>query len=200
VTPIPQTATPTPAAVINYYNTYNYYNYGSVPISSGTYVVQSGDTFAGIAYSFGVSINDLWAVNPTIADINVIYVGQALNIPAWVAPAPGIVVAVIVPASPSAEPAPLSYKGTIPNGAPEGIVRFVNKTDGDVYISLHTTRGDGTYAINEFPVKKDADVDIPAGWIDYVAWVGGVKYTGGFQLREDDPRTITFQRSKVIVD
>ncbi len=213
VTPTPVTATaiPTttgqPPAVVNNYYTYNYY--GTTPVvtpaavvSPSTYVVQAGDTFAGIAYSFGVSINDLWAANPYIVDINVLYVGQVLNIPYWYVPSPGIT-AVLVDGSSSApteEPSPISYDGTIPKNAPHGTVRLVNKSDGEVYISLRTTRADGTNAINEYPVNGTVVTSIPGGWIDYVAWVGGIKFTGGFQLKEDTIHTITFNRSKVVVD
>lgn len=214
-TPVVVTATPAPtvtgqpAGVVNNYYTYNYYNYSTVPVvtpaavvSTGTYVVQAGDTFAGIAYSFGVSINDLWAANPYIVDINVLYVGQVLNIPYWYVPSPGITVVVVDGSSsaPTEEPSPISYDGTIPKNAPHGTVRLVNKSDGEVYISLRTTRADGTNAINEFPVKGTVVTSIPGGWIDYVAWVGGIKFTGGFQLKEDTIHTITFNRSKVVVD
>jgi LysM repeat protein len=200
VSPTASTATPTPAAVVNnYYNTYNYYNYSPFPvvtpasiISTGTYVVQPGDTFAGIAYSFGVSINDLWAANPYIVDINILYVGQVLNIPFWYVPPPSVVV--------TAEPVAVSYPGTIPNNAPRGTVRLVNKANGDVYVSLRTTRADGTNAINEYPVKGTFVTDIPIGWIDYVAWVGGIKFTGGFKLTENSIHTLTFNKSKVVVD
>lgn len=190
------TAATTPAAVVvnSYYtyNTYNYYNTVPEAVVNGTYVVQPGDTFAGIAYSYGVSINDLWAANPGITDINLLYVGQVLYIPFWSAPAPGV--------APVAEVSDLIYPGTIPNNAPEGIIRLVNKTSGDVYISLHISRADGTSAIYEYPVKGSANVNIPTGWIDYVAWVGGVKFTGGFKLHEDAMHTITFNKSKVVVD
>lgn len=185
----------TPAAVVNNYytyNTYNYYSAGPGMVVNGTYVVQPGDTFAGIAYSYGISVNDLWAANPGITDINVLYVGQALSVPLWSAPAPKIVSIAEVP--------DLKYSGTIPHNASEGIVRLVNKTDGNAYISFRITRADGTNGIYEYPVKRSANVNIPTGWIDYVAWVGGVKFTGGFQLGEDTMHTVTFNKSKVVVD
>ncbi len=199
ITPTPVTVVPTPGAVVNnYYYTYNYYNTNiSSPdaIVNGTYVVQPGDTFAGIAYSFGISIYDLWAANPHIIDINILYVGQVLNIPFWYVPYPGS-----VPVAVTEEPKPISYPGDIPKNAPDGTVRLVNKSGGEVYISLRTTRADGTNAINEYPVNGTVVASIPGGWIDYVAWVGGVKFTGGFKLNEDAVHTITFNRSKVVVD
>lgn len=197
VTLTPAPATPTPVVtIVNNYYTYNYYNsYGYYPATtySGTYIVQPGDTFAGIAYSFGLTIHDLMAANPYIADINMIYVGQALYIPAnyWEAG--------VAPIS-MAEPVALSYPGDIPAGAPEGTVRMVNKANGDVYVSLRTSRADGTSAVNEFPVNGTISAGIPVGWIDYVAYVGGVKFTGGFKLREDAEITITFNKSKVVVE
>lgn len=160
------------------------------PIIGGTYVVQPGDTFAGIAYKFGVSIYDLWVANPYIRDINILYVGQVLNIPYWYVPAPGVV----------KEPSPLAYPGDIAKNAPKGSVKLVNNSNGDVYVSLHISRADGTNAIYEYPVGGTAYANIPAGWVDYVAWVGGVKFTGGFKLREDATVTITFRRNKVVID
>lgn len=195
LTPAPTTATPVVTIVNNYY-TYNYYNsYGYYPATtySGTYIVQPGDTFAGIAYSFGLTIHELMAANPYVTDINLIYIGQALYIPAnyWEAGVAPISVA---------EPVALSYPGDIPAGAPEGTVRMVNKANGDVYVSLRTSRADGTSAVNEFPVNGTISAGIPVGWIDYVAYVGGTKFTGGFKLREDAEITITFNKSKVVVD
>lgn len=196
VTPIPPTVTTTPVTTIinNYY--YYYYNYPSVnPVApiNGTYVVQAGDTLAGIAYSFGISVNDLWAANPGIVDPNILYAGQVLNLPLWYMPGTGVV-------TPTTEPQPLSYPGTIPQKAPRATVILVNQANGDVYVSLRTTRADGTNAINEYPVSGTISADIPIGWIDYVAWVGGVKFTGGFKLNEESIRTITFKRNRIIVE
>ncbi len=52
------------------------------PSAAGTYVVQWGDTMRKIASRLNVSLNDLIAVNPQIANPNRIYFGQVLNIPA----------------------------------------------------------------------------------------------------------------------
>jgi LysM repeat protein len=52
------------------------------PSSSGTYVVQWGDTMASIAACYGVSVNDLLAANPSVWNASWIYAGQVLNIPA----------------------------------------------------------------------------------------------------------------------
>lgn len=53
-----------------------------VPSAGGTYVVQWGDTMRKIAARMNVSLNDLIAVNPQIANPNLIFFGQVLNIPA----------------------------------------------------------------------------------------------------------------------
>ncbi|HUW65727.1 MAG TPA: LysM domain-containing protein [Spirochaetia bacterium] len=47
----------------------------------GTYMVQPGDTMSGIASMFGVSLAALVAANPQIANPDLIYPGQVINIP-----------------------------------------------------------------------------------------------------------------------
>ncbi len=51
------------------------------PSSSGTYVVQWGDTMRKIAARLDVSLADLLAVNPQIANPNLIFFGQVINVP-----------------------------------------------------------------------------------------------------------------------
>ena len=51
------------------------------PPSSGTYVVQSGDTLGKIAARTGVNWRDILAVNPQIYNPSLIYVGQVINLP-----------------------------------------------------------------------------------------------------------------------
>ncbi len=53
-----------------------------VPSSSGSYVVQWGDTMRKIASRLDVSLADLLAVNPQIANPNLIFFGQVINVPA----------------------------------------------------------------------------------------------------------------------
>jgi len=54
--------------------------------------------------------------------------------------------------------------------------------------------------INEYPVSGTMNVRVPAGWYNYVAWVGGQKFTGGFNLVGDSDHSITFYSNKVVVD
>ena len=198
--------TPSPVAIVtivpvitstpvvdNTYNYYNHYNYYPVETYSGRYVVQPGDTFSGIAYRFGVTIHDLWKANPYIWDINLLYVGQVLYIPAsyWTVTPP--------PTQVSNAPEFLSYDH-VPNSAPHGGVTLSNQSNSDVYVSLQCTTGSGMTAINEYTVNGTFGVNIPAGWCDYVAWVGGVKHTGGFKLGGDSQHTMTFYKNRVQVD
>ena len=53
----------------------------SPPTSSGTYVVQWGDTMRKIAAKFNVSVWDLMAANPQITNANLIYRGQVVYLP-----------------------------------------------------------------------------------------------------------------------
>lgn len=59
------------------------YSYPPVyyPPSSGTYVVQWGDTLGKIAARMGVSYYDILAVNPQIWNPSLIYGGQVINLP-----------------------------------------------------------------------------------------------------------------------
>lgn len=52
------------------------------PTYGGTYVVQWGDTLGKIAARLGVSVGDILAVNPQIWNASLIYVGQAISLPA----------------------------------------------------------------------------------------------------------------------
>jgi len=199
-TPTP-IVTPTPVTVVNnttynnYYNYYNYYNnngYNNAPVSyNGTYTVQVGDTLSGIASRFGVSIYDLWAANPYIMDINLLYVGQTIRVPSS-SGVPGP-----VPTSTTSDnPSTLSY-GTVPFGTPLGKVKLLPKTSSAIYVSLQGTTRDGISVINEYSVNDPMTVKVPAGWYVYVAWVGGVKYSGQFNLSGDGDRSIMFYDRKV---
>ena len=172
----------------NNYNTYNNYNSTSstVNYSNGTYIVQYGDSFSAIASRYGLSVNQLWAANPQIWNINYLYAGQLIYLPGY-------------SAASMATSVPLSY-GTVPAGTPYASVRLVNKSSGDAYISLQGTTRDGNHVINEYPVTGSMKVKVPAGWYVYVAWVGGQKYEGQFQIGKDSDHTISFYNNKIGVE
>lgn len=166
---------------------------------SGTYTVQRGDTFSEIAKRYGVSTNSLWAANPYIWNINRIYPGQVINVPAY---APAYVPASswfrIVPTT-TESLVPRSY-GSVPPKTPTGNVKLINSAKAEVYVSLQGTTNDGARVINEYPVSGSMHVKVPAGWYIYVAWVGGQKFSGQFKLGGDSGRTLTFYINKVIVE
>jgi hypothetical protein len=93
---------------------------------------------------------------------------------------------------------PLSY-GTVPPGTLYGKVQLSNKANGDVYVSLQGTTRDGVSVINEYPVDGTMSVKVPAGWYVYVAWVGGQKFEGQFNLGGGSEHAITFYSKKVVV-
>jgi len=51
------------------------------PSYGSTYVIQRGDTLRKLAYRWGVTTNDILAVNSQIYNPSLIYVGQVINIP-----------------------------------------------------------------------------------------------------------------------
>ena len=51
------------------------------PPSGSTYVIQPGDTLRKLATRWGVTINDILAVNPQITNASLIYVWQVINVP-----------------------------------------------------------------------------------------------------------------------
>lgn len=156
-----------------------------VPVKySGKYTVKYGDTFSAIAKRYGVSINTLWAANLNIRDINYIYVGQVI----YVSTSLG-----------TEAPSHFSY-GTAPSGTPQGTVTLSNKSGADIYVSLQGTTRDDIKVINEYWVSGTMKVNVPAGWYVYVAWVGGQKFSGGFNLGGDSSHSITFYSNKVVVD
>ncbi len=221
-------------------------------LNGTTYVVQFGDTFGDIANRFGVSLHDLWSANPNIGDINLLYPGEVLNIPAsfWSTPVPtppwygpqynssqygpqygssqygpqygssqygpqygssqygpqygssqygpyprpwryGYV------PTPTEIPTPLSY-GKVSPGSPMANVELSNKANGNVYVSLQGTARDGTNVIREYPVSGTFSVTIPAGYYNYVAWVGGQEFSGAINLPGRSSHSITFNSNGVI--
>ena len=161
---------------------------------TGTYTVQRGDTFSKIAKRYGVSLNSLWAANPHVWDINRIYPGQVLNVPAsasssWFDVGPTTTETLV----------PLSY-GSVPPGTATGKVKLINSANAEVYVSLQGTTNDGARVINEYPVSGSMNVKAPAGWYIYVAWIGGEKFSGQFKLGGGSSHTLTFYINKVVVE
>jgi LysM repeat protein len=170
---------------------------GDVPGSTlnlsgyNVYIVQRGDTFSGIAVRFGVSVNELWAANPQIWDINRIYPGQVIYIPASSRP-------VIVP-NPEETLVARSTDGVLP-GTPSVDIKLLNAANSEVYVSLQGVTKNGVSVINEYPVSGAMKAKVPAGWYVYVAWVGGTKFSGQFNLRASSHKTMTFYINKVVVE
>lgn len=191
-TPVPSTGTPGTTVINNYYTTNNYYNNASSSSTSsssnGTYIVQRGDTFSSIASRFGFSVSALWAANPGIQNINLLYVGQTIYLP-------GISIEPV----PTQELIPRSW-GIAPRGTAYADVKLSNKSKAQAYISLQGTTKDGTDVIREYPVDGTFEVSVPAGWYIYVAWVGGKKMEGQFNLVGNANISITLYKDKVVVD
>jgi LysM repeat protein len=162
----------------------------AVTYRNGTYIVQYGDTFSAIASRYGLSINQLWAANPYIWNINLVYAGQAIYIPSSSGQ---------TGYTSTAELPSLSY-GTVPAGTNYGSVRLVNRSGGDVYVSLQGTTRDGVSVIYEYPVSGTMRVKVPVGWYAYVAWVGGQEYVGQFNLSQDADHSIIFRNSGATVE
>ena len=166
---------------------------------NGTYTVQWGDSFSKIAQRYGVSVNSLWAANPSIWNINYIYPGQVLNVPGT-STSPGssdsswfhIV-------STDYEPLVERSYGAVVPGTPTGKVKLINVANADVYVSLQGTTNDGAEVIHEYPVGGSMSVNVPNGWYTYVAWVGGEKYSGQFKLGGNSKPTLVFYSNKVVV-
>jgi len=156
----------------------------------GTYIVQYGDTFSGIARRFGVSMNELWNANPNVKNINYLYAGQLLYIPGsfWFT----------IDTTPTESPISLSY-GAVPSGTPNGKIKLTNKAKSEVYVSLQGTTKDNFDVIKEYSVGGTMNVKVPAGWYNYVAWVGGENFDGQFNLGGGSNLSITFYRNKIVV-
>lgn len=53
---------------------------GNTNTGTSTYTVVSGDTFSKIARRYGLTVAQLQALNPQVTNINLIHVGQVLNV------------------------------------------------------------------------------------------------------------------------
>jgi hypothetical protein len=89
------------------------------------------------------------------------------------------------------------YYGTLPPNLPFGFILLSNKSKQEAYISLQCTTKDGYTTILEYPVKGNFGIDAPAGKYTYVAWVGGHKMTGKFNLSIKQELFITLNKDNV---
>jgi len=168
-------------------STTNYNYYPPVTYSNGTYVVQYGDTFSAIAYRYGLTINQLWAANPQVWNINYLYAGQVLYIPTSSGQ---------TGSSSSSSSEPLSY-GHVPAGTPYGWVRLVNQSSStEIYVSLQGTTRDGVNVIYEYPVNGSLTVKIPSGSYKYVAWANERQFVGYFHLPNDGESKLVFRNNQ----
>ena len=83
------------------------------PSGIGTYVVQAGDSWWGISRAYGITVDQLVALNPPATSSTIIHPGDILNVPGSTAPQP--------PPPPPAEPK-----------APNGLTAAENRTAGAV--------------------------------------------------------------------
>ena len=160
---------------------------GSPASSSSTYVVKAGDTFFRIARHNGVSVKALRAANPQISNIDLLYVGQVIYIPA-----------VSVKPKPKKEAVPLTY-GVVPTNTLMVKVKLSNRAQAEVYVSFQGTTRDGFHIIKEYPVSGSTSVKMPAGRYTYVAWIGGKQFTGEFKLGGGAGASVTFYKDRVVL-
>jgi LysM repeat protein len=73
-------------------------------IATQKYIVQRGESLNLIAQAFGTTVNQLLALNPEITNVNLVYAGQTINVPAPGAPttAPTTTLITPTPAAPEA--------------------------------------------------------------------------------------------------
>ena len=99
--------------------------------------------------------------------------------------------------TPTEESVPLSYGSG--KGAPNKTIQLINQAHGQVYVSLQGTLHNGDSVIREYPVGGTTTVKIPVAWYAYVAWVGGQKFEGSFNLGGDSTHSITFYSNRVVI-
>ena len=97
---------------------------------------------------------------------------------------------------PTEIPTPLSY-GKVSPGSPMANVELSNKANGNVYVSLQGTARDGTNVNCEYPVSGTFSVTVPAGYYNYVAWVGGREFSGAINLPGKSSHSLTFHSNEV---
>lgn len=101
-----------------------------IPGCSGQiYTVRPGDTLGAIAQRFGVSVQQILAVNPQITNPNVIFIGQPICIP--VQPAPDRDCAIVLSLSGAAVPALPAIAG--------GVVLIQGTDEGNYALTFAAT-------------------------------------------------------------
>jgi len=90
----------------------------------------------------------------------------------------------------------LTY-GTLPPAVPFNSVTLRNRSKAQAYISLQQQDDNG--AILEYPVKGPITIQVPIGRYIYVAWVGGKKMTGSFNLNAASEVFIIIYKDKIVI-
>jgi len=91
---------------------------------------------------------------------------------------------------------PITY-GTVPPGAPRANIQLSNNANAKVFVSLEGTARDGTSIVREYQVYGTFTKEVPAGYYNYTAWVGGVKYSGSINLPGGSWHSLTFHSHEV---
>jgi len=78
-------------------------------------------------------------------------------------------------------------------------IQLSNKANADVYVSLQGTARDGTNIVREYPVSGTFSKTIPAGYYDYIAYVGGREFSGAINMPGGSSHSITFHSNEVDV-
>ena len=89
--------------------------------------------------------------------------------------------------------------GTLPPAVPFSHITLINKAKTEAYISLQVTMPDGRYSIIEYPVEGKIKIQAPIGYYLYVAWVGGNKMVGEFNLHHNEELSIFLYKDKIVV-
>ncbi len=92
----------------------------------------------------------------------------------------------------------LTY-GTLPPAVPFGRITLSNRSRAQTYISLQVTTAEGGPTIMEYPVRGFVRIQAPVGYYLYVAWVGGNKMVGNFQLHKGEDLSIILYKDKVVI-
>ena len=107
------------------------------------YTVESGDTFSGIAWAYGLSIDELAELNPHISDINWIYPGDQIIVKAAPAVAPEAPAAPAAPEAPAAPAQPTVDKAPYEKAQKEGFDWETKREEGYNYNMPHKDANGG---------------------------------------------------------